>query len=80
MDGSLEITVDVEGGDILKFNDVWWEVKEVEKEDGESVVKMSPFGGVGSPQTIDNSILQERVDFSGELHLIRKEYRDVIEF
>lgn len=80
MEGLLKITVDVEEGDILKFNDVWWEVKGIEKEDGGSAVKMSPFGGVGSPQTIDKSTLEERVDFSGELHLIRKEYRDVIEF
>lgn len=74
----MKIEVEIEEGDILKFNDVWWKVDSLTEPIGHKV-DMIPMN-VGELRCLHKDEIEERVEFSGELHLIKEEYQDVIDY
>jgi hypothetical protein len=73
----LELTVTIEEGDVLLFNDVWWSVEE--SSDAMAGIDMKPFN-TGKVRNFTREELEERMEFSGEFHLIREDYRNVIDY
>lgn len=74
----LELAVTVEEGDVIKFNDVWWEVASLTEPMGQKA-DMVPMN-TGELHCLSRDEIEERIDFSGELHLIRKDYTGVIDY
>lgn len=74
----LELTVTIEEGDILKFNDVWWRVDSLTEPMGQKA-DMTPLN-IGELQCLHKDEIEGRIDFSGEFHLIREDYQNVIDY
>lgn len=74
----MKLEVEIEEGDVLKFNDVWWEIDSLTEPFGQKV-DMIPLN-VGELRCLSKGDIQERIDFSGELHIVKEDYQEVIEY
>lgn len=80
MPDSVSLSIEISEGDIIKFNDVVWEVEELPGGIDVGTAHLRPINDLGKRQSMDREELEERLDFSGEIHLIREDYREVIDF
>jgi len=74
----LEITVTIEEGDILRFNDVWWKVDSLTEPFGQKA-DMIPMN-VGDVRCLHKDDIEDRIDFSGNFQLVREDYQDVVDY
>lgn len=74
----LELTVTIEEGDILKFNDVWWKVDSLTEPFG-AKVDMIPMN-VGELRCLHRDDIEERIKLSGEFHHVKEDYQNVIDY
>lgn len=73
----MNLSFSIEKGDILKMNDVWWQVEEF---DGfGNSVDMRPYNGAPI-QCFEKKELEESIEYSGSFQYVGKEYSDVVEF
>lgn len=68
-----KVEVGLEEGDYLRFNDKVWEVMDITW----SSIALEPQ--VGEWRSFDREELEELISYSGDFHLIRKDYLDIIE-
>jgi hypothetical protein len=74
----MEITVTITEGDALKFNDAVWTIDSITEPLGNKI-DMTPMN-TGKIQRLHRDEIEERIDFSGEFHLIREDYQSVIDY
>jgi len=74
----LELTFTIEEGDQIKFNDVWWEIDSLTEPLGQKA-DMIPMN-VGDVRCLHKDEIEERMKLSGQIHLIKKDYQNVIDF
>lgn len=74
----MELTVTIEEGDILKFNDTFWKIDSLTEPMGHKV-DMIPMN-IGELRCLHKDDIEERIELSGQFHLIREEYQNVIDY
>jgi hypothetical protein len=74
----LEITVTIEEGDILKFNDVWWKIDDLTEPFGQKA-DMTPMN-TGEFRCLGKEEIEDRIDFSGNFQLVREDYQSVTDY
>lgn len=73
----MQVSFTIEKGDVVKMNDVWWQVEGFEGM-GESV-DMRPYNGAPI-QCFDKEELEESIEYSGSFQYVSKEYSDVVDY
>lgn len=78
---AFEVGVEIDEGDVMKMNDHWWKVEEknVErKTDFKKRVWLDPLSGAGESLFLTSEELSEKIEYTGDFHLVRKEYTNVV--
>ena len=70
----MNLEIEIKEGDVLEINSKTWFVEEV---DQLNQVTLTPQ--VGDKQIVERERLQEWVDFSGEVRVIKKEFLSTVD-
>jgi hypothetical protein len=77
----MEIKININTGDIIKFNNHAWKAESIEKHSLSPIeIWLSPLTGAGQRLCLTEEELSKRLDFSGSVHLIREDYQNVIDY
>jgi hypothetical protein len=74
----LELSITIEEGDTIRMNDRWWTVDSLTEPMG-AKADMTPLN-TGKTQCFHRDAIEEMMDFSGEVHLVREDFQDVIDY
>jgi hypothetical protein len=78
---NFTVSVEIEQGDIIKFNDHAWVAESIEKHSlSPKEIWLSPLTGAGQRLCLSEEELSKRLGFSGSVHLIREDYQNVIDY
>jgi len=67
-------------GDILKFNDIPWQVTGIPVDGEKTKYLVSPVNGAGQRRVWSEEDIAERINYSKELHLVRADYVSIIDY
>jgi hypothetical protein len=73
----LELSITIEEGDTIRMNDRWWTVDSLTEPMG-AKADMTPLN-TGKTQCFHRDTIEEMMDFSGEVHLVREDFQSVID-
>jgi len=81
-DLAFEVEVEIDEGDVMKMNDHWWRVEEKSTERktrSEKILWLEPLSGAGESLVLTPEEFSEKIEYTGDFHLVRKEYTNVVE-
>jgi len=81
-DSAFKMEIEIDKGDVMKMNDHWWKVEEKDIKHKTCLKKnvwLEPLSGAGESLFLTPDELSEKIEYTGDFHLVRKEYTNVVE-